>query len=173
LEALRAVAPDVRRVAVFYGARTGVAFARAARAAAAARGIELLEVPLDDLAGLARRTRERAQSADAYWLPADGTVAAPEVFDFLLRLSLQRRKPLLAFAEPLVRAGALAAVAPDYAMAGVQAAEAVRRIQSGERAGHLPVAPVRRTRLIVNQATARALGRDLPNAALRNGSVVP
>lgn len=168
----RRMAPDVRRVAMFYGAGTGAALARAARGAAAAHGLELVEVPVNDLSQLATRAREVAPRVDALWMPADATVAVNEAFQFLLRLSLERRKPLFVFSDALVRAGAMAATTPDYAAAGAQAAEAVRRIQSGERAGDIPVAGVRRTRLVVNETTARALGRDLPVAVQRDSEVL-
>jgi len=172
LASLRTAAPDVRRVAVFYGRDTGAEFARGARTAAAAVGFELVEVPIANLSELAGRAREAVAHADALWMPADPTVAASEPFKFLLKLSLDQRKPLFVFSDALVKAGALAAVVPDYAAAGAQAAEAVRRIQSGERAGDIPVAATRRTRLVVNEATARALGRELPLAVRRDGEVL-
>jgi putative ABC transport system substrate-binding protein len=173
LASLRTAAPDVRRVAVFYGRATGADFARGARAAARAAGFELIEVPLANLSELAGRAREAVAHADALWMPADPTVAASEPFRFLLKLSLEQRKPLFVFSDALVKAGALAAVVPDYGAAGAQAAEAVRRIQAGERAGDIPVAAARRTRLVVNEATARALGRELPLAVRRDGQVLP
>jgi putative ABC transport system substrate-binding protein len=172
IAAWRMIAPDVHRVALFYGAATGTAFARVARQAARASGIELVEVPVKDLSEFGVRARDVAPHVDALWLPADATVAAREAFQFLLGISLQRRIPLFVFSDALVRAGALAAVAPDFTTAGAQAAEAVRRIQSGERAGDIPVIAVRRTRLVINEATARALGRDLSLAARRESEVV-
>jgi ABC-type uncharacterized transport system substrate-binding protein len=66
----------------------------------------------------------------------------------------------------------MAATTPDYTAAGAQAAEAVKRIQAGERAGDIPVTGVRRTRLVVNEATAKALGRDVPVAVRRDGEVL-
>jgi putative ABC transport system substrate-binding protein len=158
---------------VFYGRVTGAAFARRARAAAATVGIELVEVAIDDLSELADRAREAVTRADALWMPADPTVAASEPFQFLLKLSLDRRMPLFVFSDALVKAGALAAVAPDYAVAGAQAAESVRRIQAGERPGDITIASVRSTRLVVNEATARALGRELPLAVRRDAGVRP
>ncbi|HKQ56742.1 MAG TPA: ABC transporter substrate binding protein [Candidatus Eisenbacteria bacterium] len=173
LTSLRAAAPDVRRLAVFYSQTAGAAFAREARKAAADLGIQLVEVAIADLSELAGRAREAARRADALWMPADPMIAAPEPFRFLLDLSLETRKPLFTFSDALVRAGALAAVVPDYQAAGAQAAESVRRIQAGERAGDIPASTVRRTRLVVNGSTARALGRDLPVAARRGAEVLP
>ena len=83
----------------------------------------------------------------------------------LLDLSLAQRKPLLVFSESLVRSGALVATSPDYAWMGAQAAGIARRIRSGERAGDIAVLPLRRTRVVFNPATARALGCVVPSAA--------
>lgn len=173
LDGLRTAIPEARRVAVFYGARTAAAFAQAARHAAAALGIELVGVPIGDLREFAPAAQRAADQADVLWMPADPTVAAPEPFQFLLELSIRSSKPLFVFSDALVRKGALAAVAPDYAFAGAQAAAAVRRIQAGERPGDIPVAAAGRTRLVINQATAKALGRDLSPSLRRVAEVVP
>ncbi len=173
LASLKSAAPDVRRVAVFFGRESGATLVRGMRRAAGAAGLELVEVALADLSELAGRAREVVSHVDALWMPADPMVAASEPFRFLLKLSLDQRKPLFVFSDALVRAGALAAVVPDYARAGALAAEAVRRIQAGERAGDVPAASAQRTRLVVNEATARALGRELPLATRRDGEVVP
>ena len=88
------------------------------------------------------------------------------MIQFLLQLSLERRLPLLVFSEALVHAGALIAVAPDYAWVGGRAADLVRRIKDGARPGDLPPVPLARTRVVVNPATARALGRDAVRAPI-------
>ena len=170
--ALCAVAPDVKRVGLFYGRATGAELARRARAAADEAGITLIGIPIASLPELPKMARGVVAQVDALWMPADPTVATPEAFRFLLDLSLENRKPLLVFSESLVRAGALLAVSPDYGWMGTRAAEAVRRIQSGDRAGDIAIAPLKRTHIILNQATARALGRDVPPAALHTAEVV-
>jgi putative ABC transport system substrate-binding protein len=162
LAALRRAAPDVRRVGLVIGAGADGDFRRRARAAAAHAGLSLVEASVTDAASLAARAREIVDQVDALWMPADAAAATPEGFRFLLELSLAHRKPLLAFTESLVRAGAFVAMCPDYAWVGARAAEAVRRIQAGERAGDIPVARLERTRLVVNASTARALGREIP-----------
>lgn len=146
---------------------------RAARAAAKGRGLELIEVPIAQLSDLAIAAERAAGAADALWLPGDATVATPETFRFLLELSLVTRKPLLVFSESLVRAGALAAISPDYGSVGEQVAAVVRRILAGERPGDIPVASVRRTRLVVNGSTARLLGRELSHQAMHDAEVLP
>jgi len=162
LAALKAAAPDVHSVGLLFGRATGAALARRAHAAADAAGLTLVEAPVSSLSELQKVARDLIGRVDALWIPADPTVATPEAFRTLLELSLAHRKPLLAFSESLVRSGALVAVAPDYAWVGSQAAEVVRRIQNGERAGDIGVLPLKRTRVVVNPATSKALGHEPP-----------
>jgi putative tryptophan/tyrosine transport system substrate-binding protein len=173
LAALQSALPAVRRVGLLFGRESGALLARRAHAAADAAGIILVEVPIADLSGLLRVARELAGKVDALWLPADPTVATPEVFNSLLGLSLEQRKPLLVFSESLVRSGALVAASPDYAWMGAQAAGMVRRIQNGERAGDIGVLPLRRTHVVLNSATARALGCVLPSGSGSGIEVLP
>jgi putative ABC transport system substrate-binding protein len=164
LEALRGVAPDVKRVTIVMGPRVRADLSRSLRSASAETGIEIDPIEITDLAELGARVREAASKTGALWLPADPTVATPETFSFMLKLSLERRQPLIVFNDALVREGALLAACPDYREVGGQIADLVRRIQGGERAGDIPVAPPRRTRVVVNQSTARAIGRLIPVA---------
>ena len=173
LAALRTALPGVKRVGLLFGRVTGADLARRAHDAADAAGIVLVEAPVSDLSDLQRVARDLAGRVDALWLPADPTVATPEVFHALLELSLAQRKPLLVFSASLVRSGALVAVSPDYAWMGAQAARVVRRIQSGERAGDIGVLPLRRTHVVLNSATARALGCAVPATAGDGIEVLP
>ena len=165
LAALQSTLPGVKRVGLLFGRASGAALAHRAQVAAAAAGITLVEAPVADLSDLPRVARDLAGRVDALWLPADPTVATPEVFRTLLELSLAQHKPLLVFSESLVRSGALVAASPDYARMGAQAAGIVRRIRNGERAGDIGVLPLRRTRVVLNPATARALGCVVPSTA--------
>jgi putative ABC transport system substrate-binding protein len=170
---LRSVAPSVRRIGVVFGPQSSGRFLREARSAVAREGCTLVEIPVGGPAELGARARASIDRVDGLWLPADASVASREAFRFLLDLSLEHRKPLLVFAEPLVRSGALVAVCPDFTRAGERIAETVRRIEAGERAGDIPVQRLDRTRLVVNQATARALGLALPADAMRRAEVLP
>jgi len=162
LQALRQAVPDAHRIGFFYGPVAGARLLASARAAAAASGLELVEAPVADLGELARTARDVCAHVDALWMPADPVLAAPEAFHFLLELSLRTRRPLFVFSDALVRAGAYAGLEPDYERAGERAALAVRRIRSGEHAGDIPVAREREARLVINQATAKAMGREVP-----------
>ena len=161
-----------RRLALVSGPRWRETHLHEARDAAAGLGITLVVLDVRDPAGLADACRGSSETWDAAWLPADPDIATDDVFRFLLEFTLSRRRPLLTFAEPLVRAGALAATAPDYGWVGDRLADAVRRIQSGERPGALGAPPMRHARLVLNSATARAIGLAIPGDLMRDAEVV-
>lgn len=173
LHALRVAAPAVRRVGILYGKQSGTRLRRQARAAAQAQGLTITEAPLGNLSELPNVVRQLAGSVDAFWMPADTAVATPEAFSFLLRFSLEQQKPLLVFSDALVRAGALTGVSPDFTRAGERAAEAVRRILAGERPADVPVTHVRTSRIVVNSATARAIGLELSADVRSQAEMVP
>jgi putative ABC transport system substrate-binding protein len=172
LEVLHSLAPDVRRIGVAIGPGASD-WIREASEAAERMELTLVIETASGVEQLGPRIRELAAHSDALWLPADPTVAAPEVFRLELAQSLSHRLPLLVFAPPLVNAGALAAAAPDLEWVGGRLADSVKRILAGERAGSIPATPVRRVRVVANLATARAIGRELPGAVLGDAEVVP
>jgi putative ABC transport system substrate-binding protein len=172
LEVLRSLAPDVRRVGVVVGP-SSKEWTREAKVAAKRLRMHLEVSTAGDLGELGPKVRELASRADALWLAPDPSFSTPEVFRLELAQSLAHRVPLLAFAPPLVDAGALAAAAPDLGWLGERLAEMTRRVQSGERPGDVPTSPIRHVRPFVNLATARAIGREVPGAALSGAEVVP
>src|SRR5947207_1582694 len=87
----------VLALAIVRGAESSEQSLRAAKAAAIATGAELVEVLLPSPAQAAAALRDAVGRVDALWLPADRAVASPEVFQFLLQLSLEQRRPLLVF----------------------------------------------------------------------------
>lgn len=172
LSALHAAAPDVQRIGMLYGATTGIELEREARSAAAASHLTLVSRRIAGLSDLPGEARDLVAHVDALWMPADPMLATTEAFRFLLDLSLAQRKPLLVFSEALVRAGAFLAVTPDYDWVGARVAEAVQRIQTGDRPGDVPVTPLRHTRVVMNPSTARALGREAPGLPVESAETV-
>jgi putative ABC transport system substrate-binding protein len=171
LRALKETVPEATRIGVLTGPGE-TPFLRAARAAAAANHLTLVEAQVPNRSALAGIARTLATKVDALWMPPDPQVASRESFEFLLELSLRQRKPLLVFSESLVRAGALLSVSPDYDWVGARTAESVRRVLAGERAGDIPVPPLKHSRVVVNEATARAIGRPLPAPVLKDAEVL-
>jgi len=173
LAALLRAVPDAKRIGLFFGTVAEGRMLERARAAAAQSGIELVEARITGLGDLAHSARELAPRVDALWMPADPVLASPEAFRFLLDLSLRMRRPLFVFSDALVRAGAYAGLEPNFEHAGALAEQAVQRIKAGERAGDIPVAREKEARLVINQSTARALGREVPRGLSGPVEVLP
>lgn len=171
LALLHETAPDVKRVGVIVGRRSE-AWLRLAEPAAAKLGVTLEIARVESIDQLGPRVRELVGHVDALWMPADADVATPEAFRFAMAEALDHRLPFFTFAPALVRAGAYAAAAPDLDWVAGRIVEAVRRVQSGERAGDVPSTEVKRVKLVANLSTARALGRELPPLVLRDAELV-
>jgi putative ABC transport system substrate-binding protein len=165
LAALRAIVPGVSRVAFLHGSGACASRLREAREAAERAGITLVDVPVLTLAELPERLHGAMNEAPALWLAPDTLLTAPETFRFIVEQSIQHHTPLFVFAPPLVRAGALAAAAPDVDWVGGELAERVRRIRAGARAGDLSVSAARSSSIVFNPATARAIGVVMPAGA--------
>lgn len=173
VSALRQAVPDARRIGVFLGPNASDGDRKHIRAAAAANGLGLVEAPVTNLGDLATTARDLVTKVDVLWMPADPVLASPEAFRFLLELSLRTRKPLFVFSDALVRAGAYAGLSPDFGRAGELAGQAVLRIRAGERAGDIPVARARLAHLVVNEGTAKAMGRKVPDPVRAMAEILP
>lgn len=168
---LHEVAPDVKKVGVLVGPSSDD-WLNLAIPAARKLGLQLEVARVESVDQLGSELRGLLAGVDALWMPADPDIATPEAFRFAMSEALKRRLPFFTFAPGLVRAGALAAAAPDLDWVAGKLVQAVRRVQSGERAGDVPSTEVKRVRLVTNLATARALGREIPAGVLRDAELV-
>ncbi len=166
VHAIAKLAPDVHDVAVFTGPTPARDLARLARRGSG-ESPRIVPVVVKELNAFANEARRVEPNVQAFWLHSDPDVATPETFQFLLGLSVSKRKPLFVFSDALVRSGAMAAVVPDYERAGVEAAAVLRRLLAGERPADLPIVASRGSRVVVNGAAVTALGRTLPPESLR------
>src|SRR5262249_51091025 len=82
--------------------------------------------------------------------------------DLLLRLAKERRLPAIYPARSYSVDGGLMSYGADSADLFRQSASYVDRILRGTRPGDLPVQPPGRFELVINRATAKAIGLALP-----------
>lgn len=72
--------------------------------------------------------------------------------------------PIFAFQQAQVKEGAQVVLARDYFDAGKDAAAIAARIMRGESPAKIPFQPFSKTKLIINLATSRAVGLQIPPA---------
>jgi putative ABC transport system substrate-binding protein len=170
LEALKALAPGVRRVwAISHGAdpASGAAITRTLKDSSRF-GIEI--VPWTVLTrGDLEHTLERLRPGDALLVP---DIAALDISAVLLETSLARRVPAVFSSELWVSHGGLVSYGPDYRAQGVQAARLVGKILRGAHPRDLPVEGADRIVLAVNLKTAASFGLTAPRTLLFRADII-
>jgi methyl-accepting chemotaxis protein len=158
LDALRALAPDARKVLALHPPGDSPMLAEA-RAATRGRGLAVEFRALSDLSGLEASLRELLQGQQALWLLPDPRLARPEVAKFLVATCLDRKLPLIGFLAGMAQVGALVAVATDFDAIGREAARLASDLAARAPSARSGV-PFRFVagRVVVNGRTAQQLG---------------
>jgi methyl-accepting chemotaxis protein len=158
LDALRALAPDARKVLALHPPGDSPMLADA-RAAAKARGLSVDFRALGDLSGLEASLRELLQGQQALWLLPDARLARPEVAKFLVATCLDRKLPLVGFLAGMAQIGALIAVSADFDAIGREAGKLASDLAARAPSARAGV-PFRFVagRVLVNGRTAEQLG---------------
>ena len=174
LAAFRSLHPHAVRIGVLYHpAASGRQIAEAVEAARLLR-LEMVLQPLAEgreVPGALRTLLEGPSPVDALWLPADTMVMAEESRRHILWESLKAGKPVLTVSAAIVSEGALASHSPDYLSVGEHAAEAVRRIASGEAPRAIGLL-VPRGLLTVNRKIADRLRLSLREEVMNRSHII-
>lgn len=170
LEALKALAPQLRRVwAIDHPADPASGAATAKALASGARfGLEIVTRTVRTPAEL-EQALEGLRPGDALIVP---DLASMDVSAVLLEASLARRLPAVFSSELWVSHGGLVSYGADYRAQGVQAARLVGQILRGARPADLPVEGADRVLLAVNLKTAAAFGLTAPRQVLFRADVI-
>jgi len=172
LDVFHLAVPGLHRLGMLRSATSGVVSAaehatmQAHLLSLPAGHLELHEAVAKDAAGIdAAVAALLAKNVDAIWIPIDITIYqnVPAV-----RKALGARKvPLLTTAAAGVRGGALVGALVDYPLHGRRTAALALDVLVRDKApGSLPVDRMRGTQVVVNLATARQDGIELPLSLL-------
>lgn len=157
LEALKAMAPGVRRVAVVHDPERGARTLQEARLAAAQVDLLLVPVAVRAPHEAAAALEKGASEADALWMVSDPTVLNLQTFEAMLAFAAARKLPFFALNSSFVERGALLAFTVDYGRLGRQVGRlASRAVERGDDSGGL-FAP-EETELAINLGAAERLG---------------
>jgi ABC-type uncharacterized transport system substrate-binding protein len=102
-------------------------------------------------------------------LPGNLTAQA---FPSIAQAAKRARLPIFAFQSSQIFAGAIAGVTRDYYDSGREAAHMAARVMRGESPAGMPFVGFSKTKLIVNVATAKALGITTPPAVEKRADQV-
>ena len=117
-------------VGVVFGPRSATVVAQAARAAERL-GLTLVATRVASGPEAVRALHAMSDKVDALWLPGDTDVVTPQVFQYALRLQLERGLPVAAATRQQVHSGALVAADFSPRAAGRIAADLANRYLEG------------------------------------------
>jgi putative ABC transport system substrate-binding protein len=168
LAQLKALAPAAKRVGMVYNPKVSAGFADEAQHAAGANGLTLVTRPISEAKEARGALADIAGSIDALLLVADPRLYTPEMFDWILGFTLERKIALFGFLDVFTQRGALASLAPDYKEMGKRAGQLANEVAQKPAGARLPVpSPVSSPgAFTVNLKTAKQLGLDVPQSVL-------
>ena len=166
LELLREVIPDLRRLAILGNSSTQnfMLEMREAQRAAQLLGLKVATFEIRGAEDIAPAIEKMKDRVEALYVVADGLVNANRVR--LNTLALGARLPTMHNNREFVEAGGLICYAPNYPGNFRRAADYVDKILRGTKPAELPVEQPVKFDLVINLATAKALGLTIPESFL-------
>jgi putative tryptophan/tyrosine transport system substrate-binding protein len=164
IELMKAIVPDLSRVAVLWDPSPGAAHMNAVRELAESSGLKIQVIEV--------RTPEdidRAFSAFRGRPQALIILPSPMVFlqsERLARLALKHKLPATSMTRGFPDAGGTVSYGPERIQIYERAAGLVAKILAGAKPGDLPIERPTKFELIVNLKTAKALGITIPQSVL-------
>jgi putative ABC transport system substrate-binding protein len=159
-------APRVRRIGLLISTDNSDEDIKIAIETAKRAGMEVVARRVASEDDVRRAFANVRRSVDAIWLLPDPAVVTPTNFHYIIGETRRSRMPVLVWSRPLVEAGALLCVAPDYAQVGVQAGDLALQILNGATPGTLSPPSPEGFRVVLNRDTLEALGLKVDESAL-------
>ena len=170
---LREIAPSVNRITVVQDPLLGVSagLLGAAQAVSFVLGIQLTAATVRDATEIERSIDVAAHEQGGGLLVIPGAATTIHL-ERIIALAARHRLPAIYPYRYMASAGGLISYGPEPMEQDRQAASYVDRILRGERPGELPVQTPTKYRLVVNLATAKALGLTVPPTLLTQADEV-
>jgi ABC-type uncharacterized transport system substrate-binding protein len=174
MDALKQIAPNLKRVTTIFNPRTAPyypLYLRAIEEAASSFAVELIAVEVHDDAEIERAISDIGRE------PNGGLFILPDTFNFIHRRTIialadRYRLPAVYFFPFFATEGGLISYGPDEIDMVRRAAGYVDRILKGAKAADLPVQQPTNFRLVINLKTAKALGLTIPQSLLARADEV-
>jgi putative ABC transport system substrate-binding protein len=173
LELLKQIAPGVTRAAVIRdpAITAGIGQWGAIQAMAPSVGVEVIPVNVRDAPEIERAVRAFARSSNC-GLIVTGSALAVVHRDLIITLVARHKLPAVYFQRFFVTRGGLISYGPDIIDPYRRAAGYVDRILRGEKPADLPVQAPTKYELVINLATAKTLGLEVPPSLLARADEV-
>jgi putative ABC transport system substrate-binding protein len=172
LELLREVIPQLRRIAIMFNVGNAQPVLEMGEAQAAARmlGLEVAPLVIQKAEDVAPAFQTLKNRADALYVAVDQLMVANRTT--IIASALSARLPTIFSTSDFVKVGALISYGPSYIERFQRAADYVDKILRGTKPSELPVEQPTKIELVINLATANALGLTVPHSLLARADEV-
>jgi putative tryptophan/tyrosine transport system substrate-binding protein len=145
---------------------------RQVQTAARALGLEVVPLEIRQAKDIATSFARLTQQADALYIVQDTLMVANRTQ--VITFALGARLPTIVSSSDFVKAGALMSFGPNYSAMFQRTAEYVDKILRGTKpgAGDIPVEQPTKFDLVINLATAKAIGLTIPETFLSTADEV-
>lgn len=158
LYTLKSIVPKISRVGVIYNPKQSDKIIKEATSISKQLGFDLIAAKVDSKEDVTRALRAFAEGIDAFWMLPDPTVWSRESFNTILKFTLEKKVPFLAFSKSMVQAGALVSLAINYSELGKQACSVATKLMQGSPPNEYQLLPPKGLELSFNMNTAKLLG---------------
>ena len=166
LKTIQELIPHLKSVGVIYDAEKSMRFIEEGRRSARELRVAWVEEIVTSSQEISQSLKKIIPKIDCLWLLPDTTVVSRDTFQYIIHLTLERSVPVFSFSEGFVKAGAFAALAPDYESIGKESARLISRVLQGElHSGASLTYPG--GSLYLNLHTAEALKMNIPESIRR------
>lgn len=168
LDLIRSLLPQAKKIGFPYNAgeaNSQYAFTQVTKLAAT-RDLEIIPSVATNPIEVRKAAESLAdQGADVIYVSSDNTVMAG--FDAVLKVSHERKLPVVVGESANVERGGIATYSVDYRRLGQSTADLVIRVLEGEDPGTIPVVTFEGEELYLNLDAARQIGVEIPDSLKR------
>jgi len=166
VELLREVVPQLRRLAILFNADNTQPVLEMGETQAEARrlGLEIIPLAIRRAEDIASAFLDLKTKVDAVYVAVDQLIVANRLR--ILALAVGERLPTVFSERDFVKAGALMSYGPSYSELFRHSADFVDKILRGTKPADIPVEQPTKFELVINLATAKALGLKIPPSVL-------
>jgi len=172
LELLHEFVPGLHRLAILanIGYPASVIEMNEVQAAASTLGLEVVTLEIQRAADITSAFKALKERAEALYVTADPLLSINRIR--INTLANVARLPTIVNNREFVEAGSLMSYGPNYPDLFRRAGDFVHKILHGAKPGDIPVEQPTKFELVINVATAKALGLDVPPSLLARADEV-
>lgn len=172
LELLKKLVPNAKKIGVLQnpGEANSVFALSETQKYAKELGLEIIVGTVNSSNEVYQAAKAISGKVDAFYVSADVTVTSG--INGLIKATLESKRPLIAFTNSDVEAGALASLGTNYKKVGEKTGEIAVRVLKGENPGDIPVLGVTDADIFINKKTAEAIGLTISEEILKSAKTV-